>query len=175
MVYLDMKDLRYPIGEYVFDEQGSVGEWINEIKELPAQMMYAVAGLNDEQLDTPYREEGWTVRQVVHHVGDSHLNMVMRVKLALTEDNPTIIAYNEVEWAKLGDTKVGVQSSLDFLQALHVRIGILLDSLSEEDLERTFVNPESGPFTIRKAISQYAWHGTHHVAHITSLRQRNNW
>ena len=175
MVYLIMEDVRYPIGEYVYDEAGSVEAWKNEIKALPASLKKAVDGLADEQLDTPYRDGGWTVRQVVHHVGDSHLNMVMRVKLALTEENPTIIAYNEVEWAKLGDTKVAIKSSLNFIEALHVRIGILLDTLSEEDLSKTFVNPESGPFTIKKAISQYAWHGKHHVADITSLRQRNNW
>jgi hypothetical protein len=135
-----------------------------------------VAGLNDSQLDTPYREGGWTVRQVVHHLADSHANSVIRFKLALTEDWPTIKPYNENTWAQLPDSKsLPVDSSLTFISAMHERWVALLESMSEADFERGYVHPERGRQNLLTALGIYAWHGRHHTAHITSLRARNNW
>jgi len=143
---------------------------------LPARLCAAVAGLNDSQLDTPYRDGGWTLRQVVHHLADSHANSVIRFKLALTEDWPTIKPYDENAWAQLSDSKsLPIDSSLSFISAMHERWVALLESMSEADFERGYVHPERGRQNLLTALGIYAWHGRHHTAHITALRARNNW
>ena len=174
-----MDDLRYPVGKLSFDNDVTPGKrtaWIRQIAETPAAMRAAVRGLTEAQLDAPYRPDGWTVRQVVHHVPDSHMNAFVRFKLALTEDNPTIKPYNEAEWAKLADVRLTpADISLDILDALHRRWVLLLDSMQPEDFSRPLMHPENGPMTLDRLLQMYAWHGRHHVAHITSLRQRENW
>ena len=172
-------DLRYPIGEFKFvgplsDAQRA--ECLDAIEQTPSHMRAAVAGLNEDQLNTPYRPEGWTVRQVVHHVPESHLHSYTRFKLALTEDQPTIKPYFEDRWAKLDDAREApVELSLDLLEALHRRWIWFLRSLKAEDFERSFVHPELGIVTLDKNIALYAWHGQHHVAQITALREREGW
>lgn len=135
----------------------------------------AVEGLTEAQLDTPYRPGGWTVRQVVHHVPDSHLNAYIRMKLALTEDGPTIKPYDENLWAELSDSRMPVDASLSLMDALHRRWVTVLRSLQPADFARTFLHPEAGVVSLDRLIALYAWHGRHHVAHITSLRQRMGW
>lgn len=172
-------DLRYPIGEFKYegpltDDQRAA--FIGKIEETPARMRVAVAGLNDEQLDTPYRPGGWTVRQVVHHVPESHLNSYVRFKLAITEDEPTIKPYFEDRWAELDDARQApIALSLDLLEALHRRWVWFLRSLKQADFQRTFRHPDLGIVSVDKNIALYAWHGQHHVAHITSLRARMGW
>jgi hypothetical protein len=172
-------DLRYPVGPFEFkgpldDQQRR--QFIQQIEETPARMRDSVAGLSHEQLDTPYRPEGWTVRQVVHHMPDSHTNAYVRFKLALTEDQPTIRAYDENLWAKLDDAShAPIDISLDLLESLHRRWVLFLRSLKGKDFERSFLHPEIGTVTIDRNIALYAWHGRHHVAHITSLRERMGW
>ena len=174
-----MTDLRYPIGK--FEHEGEitgedVARWIDQIDALPRQVRVAVEGLSEEQLDTPYRLDGWTVRQVVHHIGDSHLNSLVRFKWALTEAEPVIKAYYENRWAELADYRdVPIETSLTFLETLHVRLIALLRSLDSEALARRFVHPESGPITLARNIGVYAWHGRHHLAHITALKEREGW
>jgi uncharacterized damage-inducible protein DinB len=174
-----MDDLRFPVGKFHY--QGSVNDqqrqvFLGEIEQTPAKLRAAVRGLSDSQLDTPYRPEGWTVRQVVHHVPDSHLNSYVRFKLALTEDEPTIKTYAEDRWAELSDTKATpVEVSLVLLESLHDRWGRLLRSLTAEQWKRAFRHPELGPMTLEKTLALYAWHGRHHVAHITELRKRMSW
>lgn len=172
-------DLRYPIGKFSYPGAGNTEQreqWIAAIAQAPAQFRAAVEGLTDPQLDTLYRPDGWTVRQVVHHVPDSHINSYVRMKLALTEDSPMIKPYEEDLWARLPDSiATPVETSLRLLEALHERWVILLRSLKPEDFARTFRHPEMGPMTIDKTVALYAWHGVHHVAHITSLRQRMSW
>ena len=174
-----MDDVRYPVGRLSYDNEVTAGKrtaWIRQIAETPAAMRAALRGLTEAQLDTPYRPDGWTVRQVVHHVPDSHMNAFVRFKLALTEDNPTIKPYNEAAWAKLADVKLTpVETSLDILDALHRRWVLLLESMKPEDFSRPLLHPENGPMTVDRLLQMYAWHGRHHVAHITSLRQRENW
>jgi len=174
-----MNDLRYPIGRFSYN--GPLTEdrkqaFLDDIARAPANLRAAVKGLSDAQLDTPYRPGGWTVRQVVHHVPDSHLNSYMRFKLALTEDEPTIKPYAEDRWAELADTKatpIGV--SLTLLESLHDRWVRLLRSLGPEDWKRTFRHPELGTMTLERTLALYAWHGRHHVTHITGLREREGW
>jgi hypothetical protein len=172
-------DLRYPIGEFKFeapltDEQRQT--CLDTIEQTPARMRAAVAGLVEDQLDTPYRPEGWTVRQVVHHVPESHLNSYLRFKLAITENEPTIKPYFEDRWAQLDDAREApIELSLDLLDALHRRWIWFLRSLKPEDYQRTFRHPELGIVSLDKNIALYAWHGQHHVAHITSLRERMGW
>ena len=172
-------DLRYPVGQFNFsgtlspEERGSL---IDQIAATPENMRAAVSGLSNEQLDTPYRPDGWTVRQVVHHVPESHLNSYIRFKLAITEDQPTIKPYFEDRWAQLPDALVSpIEPSLDLLDALHQRWVWFLRSLKDEDFDRTFQHPEQGLVSLNKNVALYAWHGRHHVAHITSLRERENW
>ena len=168
-------DLRYPIGK--FHIEGAVTaerlrEWIGQIAAAPAELRAAVAGLSDQQLDTPYRPGGWTVRQVVHHLPDSHLNSYTRFRLALTEDEPTIKPYDEVRWAELPDARTApIEVSLALLEALHRRWVLLLESFTEADWGRRFRHPELGVRSLRQALGMYAWHGRHPVAHITALRQ----
>jgi uncharacterized damage-inducible protein DinB len=172
-------DLRYPIGQFSFsgtlsDKDRAV--LIDEISATPEKMRDAVSGLTDEQRDTPYRPGGWTVRQVVHHVPESHLNSYIRFKLAITEDEPTIKPYFEDRWAQLPDALTApIEPSLDLLDALHRRWVWFLRSLKDEDFDRTFQHPEQGVVSLNKNVALYAWHGRHHVAHITSLRERMGW
>ena len=148
---------------------------IEEIASTPAKMRAAVAGLNDAQLDTPYREGGWTVRQVVHHVPDSHLNAFVRLKLALTEEKPTIKAYNEAAWAELADAKLPIEVSQALLDSVHARWDALWRSMKPEHFSRVLVHPDLGERTVDWLVFVYAWHGKHHVAHITALRERSGW
>jgi len=174
-----MTDLRYPIGKFTYD--GSLTEdqkhkLLDDIAQAPGNLRAAVKGLSEKQLDTPYRPEGWTVRQVAHHVPDSHLNAYVRFKLALTEEEPTIKPYAEDRWAQLADTPATpVEVSLTMLDSLHDRWVRLLRSLRPEDWKRTFRHPELGLVSLEKNLALYAWHGRHHVAHITNLRERNGW
>ena len=172
-------DLRYPIGEFKFEAPLTDADrqaCLAKIEETPARMRAAVAGLNEDQLNTPYRPGGWTVRQVVHHVPESHLNSYVRFKLAITEDEPTIKPYFEDRWAELDDArKAPIALSLDLLEALHGRWIWFLRSLKQDDFQRTFRHPELGIVSVDKNIALYAWHGQHHVAHITSLRERMGW
>jgi uncharacterized damage-inducible protein DinB len=172
-------DLRYPIGPFKLEgtpTEEQIRQAINEIAEAPAKLRSAVQGLTSEQIETPYRPGGWSVRQVVHHIPDSHLNSYCRFKLALTEDEPTIKPYDETRWAELDDTRgAPIEVSLRLLESLHERWGVLLRSLSPGDFERTFRHPDIGTVSLAKNACLYAWHGRHHVAHITSLRQRMGW
>lgn len=174
-----MDDLRYPIGQFA-PKEGSTGTersaLIDQIAQAPGRMREAVTGLTDEQLDTPYREGGWTVRQVVHHMADSHTNGYVRFKWAATEKNPTLKAYDGPAWAELVDGKSArVDVSLDLLDTLHRRWVVYLQSLGPDDFQRTITHPESGPFTVDGLLQLYAWHGRHHVAHVTGLRRREGW
>jgi hypothetical protein len=175
-----MTDLRYPIGPFEFDASRVTDETrqaaLAAIEETPMRLRAAVAGLADEQLDTPYRPGGWTVRQVVHHVPDSHLNSYVRFKLALTEPTPTIVPYDENAWAMLVDSSgTPVEVSLQLLERLHERWMVLLRSLGSEELAREFRHPEIGVVSLDKNLELYSWHGRHHVAHVTSLRERMGW
>jgi hypothetical protein len=172
-------DLRYPIGRFEWPDTAQpeqLGTWIAEIEKLPDDVQSAVAALQPKQLDTPYRPGGWTVRQVVHHLADSHLNCYQRYRLALTEEAPVIKGYDERAWAELGDAKVGpVDVSLLLLRTLHSRWTYLLRSLTKEQWARTFVHPERGSVRLDVTTGLYAWHGRHHVAHILKLREREGW
>jgi hypothetical protein len=168
-----MGDLQYPIGRFSYPDTTTPAErqqWIREIANTPRELRAAVAGLSQAQLDTCYRPGGWTVRQVVHHVPDSHMNAVVRFKLALTEDQPTIKPYDEALWAKLADATLPIEPSLDLLDALHLRWVGLLESMTNLDFQRTFAHPESGIWRLDQYLAQYAWHGRHHVAHIRSIK-----
>ncbi|HWI61568.1 MAG TPA: bacillithiol transferase BstA [Symbiobacteriaceae bacterium] len=174
-----MDDLRYPIGTFTFDPETAPAQrqsWIEEIAAAPAKIRAAVAGLAADQLDTPYRESGWTVRQVIHHLADSHLNSYVRFKLALTETDPTIKPYDETRWAEMPDARIGrAEISLELLEALHERWTITLRAMSEADFGRAFIHPDMGRVTLDRALALYAWHCRHHTAHITSLRSRMGW
>ena len=174
----DAKDLRYPIGKLQLPASVSAEEaaaLIQHIANTPEKLREAIAGLSDEQLGEPYRPGGWTVRQVVHHLPDSHLNSYVRFKLAVTEDTPTIKAYDEATWAELPDARDGdIQPSLDLLEALHARWTGFLRKLTPDHLKRKFIHPEMGTLTVGQNIAIYAWHGRHHVAHIKALREREN-
>jgi DinB family protein len=172
-------DLRYPIGK--FEAPRSItpslrAKWIDEIDAAPALLRDAVQGLDDSQLDTPYRPAGWTIRQVIHHVPDSHMNSYIRFRLALTEQTPTIKPYDEVKWAELYDARTGpVEVSLQLLKSLHLRWVALLRSFSETDFAREYDHPENGVVRLDSAVAAYAWHGKHHAAHITAVRERMGW
>src|SRR5690348_4141462 len=173
-----MSDPRFPIGKFQYEGPPSDAQrqaFIADIANTPRALRGAVAWLSSQQLDTPYREGGWTVRQVVHHVPDSHMNSYVRFKLALTEDEPTIKPYDEARWAELTDSKAPVELSLQLLENLHKRWVLLLNSLTPSNWQRKFRHPERGMMTLDENVQLYAWHGRHHVAHITALRQRNNW
>jgi uncharacterized damage-inducible protein DinB len=174
-----MTDLRYPIGKFSFQgtlNEGQKKKLIDDIEQMPARLRAAIQGLSERQLDTPYRDGGWTVRQVVHHVPDSHLNSYVRFKLALTENEPTIRPYMEDLWAELPEAKSAApEVSLALLEALHKRWVMTLRAMKLEDWKRTFRHPEIGLMSLEKNLALYAWHGGHHVAHITSLRERMGW
>lgn len=172
-------DPRYPVGKFQRNVEPTperLREWLDAIAETPARFRAAVQGLTDEQLDTPYREGGWKVRQLAHHVPDSHMNAYIRFKLGLTEDSPTIKTYDEARWAELEDTRATpVESSLATLELLHARWVSLLRSLTDEQWARTIQHPEWGPMRLDTLLALYAWHGRHHVAHVTGLRERMGW
>lgn len=170
------EDLRYPIGEFELDNFADRAANLRTIRELPSAVIAAVAGLDAAQLDTRYRPDGWTVRQTVHHIADSHSNSLTRFKLALTEDvPPTIKPYYEERWAELGDSKLPIDVSIKMLESLHTRWTALLESMSEDDFKREFIHPETGNWPLENALALYAWHSLHHTAHITHLRERNGW
>ena len=172
------EDLRYPIGK--FDGNIEVTSdvrdgFIQTIADLPKDLEKAVEGLNDEQLDTPYRPEGWTVRQTVHHIADSHLNSYCRFKLALTEDVPTIRPYYEDRWAELADSQMPIDVSMKIIEGIHLRWATLLNSMADEEFKKQLKHPESGDWTLEKMLGLYDWHSKHHTAHITKLRERKGW
>ncbi len=175
-----MEDPRYPIGPFTFDGKVSPQfreRWIGDIAATPGALRAAVTDLTPTQLDTPYRDGGWTVRQVVHHVPDSHLNAYTRLKLALTEDEPVIKPYDEARWAELADVQATpVETSLTLLECLHRRWVLLLRSLGPKEMSRRFRHPEHNrSIGLDEMLAMYAWHGRHHVAHITALRSRMGW
>lgn len=173
------EDLRYPIG--IFEWTGSItpaqrAEAIAKIAGTPAALRKALEGLTPEQIETPYRPDGWTVRQVVHHLADSHMNCFIRFQLALTEDNPTVKPYDEVAWALRPDYALTpLETSLTVLDALTERWAIVLNAMTEAEWDRTFLHPDNGLTPLRKAVAFYGWHGPHHVAHVTALRARMGW
>ncbi len=176
----ETEQLKYPIGkrQYLGSlSQAELDSCINDITSLPVSLKKEVEHLSQEQLDTPYRPGGWTVRQVVHHFCDSHMNAFIRFKLALTEDSPTIKPYAEALWAEMADCKtMPVEPGLALVTALHERWTVLLKTLSAAELQRSYVHPEYGKvFTLEEAVSLYAWHCRHHLAHITELKKRNHW
>ncbi len=175
----DEQQLKYPVGRYQAPAQISSEqrvEWMEEMAKLPDTLGAAVAGLTNAQLDTPYRPGGWTVRQVVHHLPDSHLNSYSRFRLALTENSPVIKPYEEAAWAELSDAKTApVVPSMMLLQGLHTRFVLLLKSMSDADFAKTFRHPELGEIRLDWTLGLYAWHCRHHVAHINNLRSRQGW
>jgi uncharacterized damage-inducible protein DinB len=176
---MKMTDLRYPIGKFKMQDsltEAERREFIDDIAAAPARLRAAVAGLSPQQIDTPYRPGGWTVRQVVHHLPDSHLNAYVRFKLALTEEEPIIKTYDQERWAELEDARTApMEMSLALLESLHERWTLMLRSLQPRDLSRTLRHPELGVLHLDRYLALYAWHGRHHVAHITSLRERMGW
>lgn len=173
-------DLRYPVGKFAMPAAwtpADVPGWRKELAELPISLRAAVNGLNNTQLDTPYRDGGWTVRQTVHHVADSHMNAYCRFRLALTEDSPTIKPYLEGKWAELPDARtLPIAPSLEILDGVHTRLLTLIDSMTPDQWQRGFVHPEHGrTMTLWQTAALYAWHSRHHVAHINTLGARNSW
>lgn len=175
-----LEALKYPIGTYQIPEpitKEHISDWIDILETLPSRLEEMVADLDESQLETPYRPGGWTVRQVIHHISDSHHHSYIRFKWALTEDKPVIKPYFEKEWANLFDTRTApIQMSLDHLKAVHVKLVYLLKGLSDEQLERKFIHPDGNEeTTLRENIGRYAWHGSHHFAHIKNLIDREGW
>jgi uncharacterized damage-inducible protein DinB len=172
------EDLRFPVGKFDRSaiDRTQRTEYIQTIADLPKNIGAAVEGLSETQIDTPYRQGGWTVRQTVHHLADSHMNSYVRFKLALTEDEPpTIVPYYEDRWAELADSKLPVDVSLALIQGIHQRWAALLNSMSDADFAKTFRHPETGEWPLLDALALYAWHSRHHTGHITSLRDREDW
>jgi hypothetical protein len=174
-----MSDPRYPVGKFSFEGPLSPEQktkFLDDIEQTPARLKAAVQGLSQQQLDTPYRDGGWTVRQVVHHVPDSHINSYMRFKLALTEEEPTIRTYMEDRWAELPEARTApIELSLGLLENLHKRWMLMLRAIPDADWKRTFRHPELGLMTLERNLALYAWHGRHHVAHVTELRTAKGW
>ncbi|HEX6124501.1 MAG TPA: putative metal-dependent hydrolase [Pyrinomonadaceae bacterium] len=168
-------DPRFPIGKFDASRFAVRVENARIIADLPMRLRAAVEGLSEDQLDTPYREGGWTLRQTVHHLADSHINSLCRFKLALTEDEPTIRPYYEDRWANLADSRIPVDVSLKIIEGVHARWSSLVESMTDADFEREFVHPETGTWTLEKVLGLYAWHSLHHTAHITSTRLHNGW
>ena len=171
----DLDELRYPIGRFDPAAAGPRAQQVETLRLLPERLHAAVQGLDESQLNTPYREGGWTVRQLVHHVADSHMNSYIRVKLALTENAPTISAYDEAAWAKLPDSGLPVEVSLTLIGAVHARLVSLFNAMSDADFAKSFTHPERGPVTLSNNLALYAWHSLHHTAHVTRLRERMGW
>jgi hypothetical protein len=175
-----LEKLRYPIGKFIAPSQYSseyIAKKIEEIASFPELLKNEVNHLTNDQLDTPYRQGGWTIRQVIHHCADSHVNCFVRLKWALTEDNPTIKFYYEDRWAELNDNlTMAIEPSILLIEGLHFRLAYLMKNLSNDDLEKSFIHPEhSKEFKIKEIIGTYAWHGNHHLAHITALKDRKGW
>jgi hypothetical protein len=174
-----MEELRYPIGKFSAQEshtQEEIKAFIKRIETLPTKLEAAIAGFTDQQLDTPYREGGWTVRQVVHHVADSHMNAYIRVKWVLSEETPLIKAYNEKRWAETDETKASPTLSLVLLAALHKKWVVLLKTLTPDQLLREYIHPDTKKnVALHNMMGMYAWHGEHHLAHITELKKREGW
>jgi len=171
-------DPRFPVGKFETPETITPDDRLNaiaSIAEMPEELRNAVDGLDSDQLNTPYREGGWTVRQLVHHIADSHMNAFIRIRLALTEDWPTIKAYDEKSWATLHDSVAPVEWSLELIEALHARWVMMLQALTEEQWLRGYRHPEDGPVSVEMATLVYAWHSRHHVAHIMHLRTGRKW
>ncbi len=172
-------DPRYPVGQFEWPgkvDEGQRRKFAEQVAETPAHVRAAVKGLSDAQLDTPYREGGWTVRQLVHHLADSHLNAYVRFKLALTEENPPVKTYEQQIWAELPDAKTSpIEPSLTLLESLHKRWSLMFQAMKPADFARTFQHPEWGKVSLEQVLAQYAWHGRHHVAHITELRKAKGW
>ena len=180
METLSLDQFRYPVEKFTFNKDADEKEInlrISEIENMPAQLKIAVKGLSDAQLNTPYRDGGWTVRQVVHHLADSHMNAYVRFKLALTEDKPTIKPYEEKLWAEMDDAKnLSIDSSISILEPLHIRWVHMLKGIKGNEFERTVFHPESKrEMSVKFLIALYAWHSNHHVAHVTQLKKRMNW
>jgi uncharacterized damage-inducible protein DinB len=175
---IEVEDARYPIGKFakpatITPDDRALA--VATIAELPEQLRNAVDGFGTSQLNTPYREGGWTVRQLIHHIADSHMNAFIRVRFALTEDWPVIKPYDEKAWALLHDSVAPVEWSLELIESLHARWVMLLQSLTEEQWIRGYKHPNDGDVTVELATLTYAWHSTHHVAQITRLRMREKW
>lgn len=175
-----IEQMRYPIGKYVVPErmdQEQIAEWIADLTRLPSALRMAVKSLSDAQLDTPYRPGGWSLRQVVHHLPDSHMNAYIRFKLSVTEDNPVIKPYHEDRWAETGEAKFSdVEMSLNLLDALHIRWTAFLRTLQRDQLKRTYTHPEyNKTFALDEVLGMYVWHGKHHLAHITETIKRHSW
>ena len=174
-----MESLRFPIGRFEEDPQPTRAKhksWIDQIGRVPGELRALVQDLSERQLDTPYRPDGWTVRQVVHHLADSHLNAYVRTKLALTEEEPTIKPYDEAAWAELPDGSTApIESSMSLLEALHARWVATLRAAEEGAFKRTLNHPEQGVITISRIVQSYAWHGRHHIAHVNTLRDKMGW
>jgi DinB family protein len=174
----DLDDLRYPIGRFtppVSSEPAMRADQISVLRLLPGNVQNAVSGLSHTQLDSSYRDGGWSVRQLIHHIADSHLNAYVRTKLALTEDWPTIKTYDEAAWARLADSTLPIDSSIALISALHERWVALLESLAEADYHRGYNHPELGRQELASVLALYSWHSRHHTAHITNLRKRMCW
>lgn len=180
MEKLDLEKLKYPIGKFIAPEIFSPDYILNKISEIesfPERLKNETAHLTSDQLDTPYRPDGWTIRQVIHHCAESHINCFIRIKWALTENNPVIKPYDENLWSALPDNlQMPIESSLSLLVGLHARLVFIMKNLSETELEKSFVHPENNSeYKIKKIIGLYAWHGNHHLAHITTLKKLKNW
>lgn len=175
----ELENLRYPVGRFVWPDAVSIdeiSESIGTISGLPARLRSAVENLNDSQLDTPYREGGWTIRQVVHHIADSHMNALIRFKLALSEDVPTVKPYNESEWAEHPDAKtLPPEHSLRIIEGVHARWKTLLENMSDAEWNKKYNHPQYGTFELKKVARQYSWHSEHHLSHITKLIERTGW
>lgn len=176
---MNLELLKYPIGRYAAPNEWSEQlqrDLINDIEQFPKRLRAIVHSFSLVQLDTPYRPDGWTVRQVIHHCADSHMNSLMRFKLTLTENQPIIKPYFEDRWARLADSEMQIEPSLQMLSGIHQRWTVILHQLSEDDLERSFIHPETNSvITLRENIAIYAWHCNHHLAHISSLKLRRGW
>lgn len=172
------EQMKYPIGKFESPQaytNEDMHRWIDDIATLPSKLRHAVTGLNEQQLDTPYRSGGWTLRQVVHHVADSHINCISRVKFALTEDNPVIKPYAEAAWAQLPDYGLPVEASLKILEGIHTHLVTMFENFTEQEWSRTYIHPESGATVpLKKVLALYAWHSNHHLAHITETVKRLN-
>lgn len=174
----EIEKLRYPIGHFdcpLNASQQKISDWISIIEHLPNRLNNLIENFTEAQLDTPYRPKGWTVRQVVHHLSDSHMNAYIRFKWALTEENPTIKAYHEDRWAELHDYRAPIQPSMDMLKLLHEKWVYLLKGLDIEKLNDTYMHPESGENILKNVVGMYAWHSNHHFAHIQNLAKREGW
>lgn len=176
----DLEKLRYPIGKFTAPTEYTnsyIKDKIAEIASFAERLKKEVSYLTNEQLDTPYRQNGWTLRQIIHHCADSHMNCYIRIKWALTENNPVIKFYHEDRWSELHDNlTMPIQPTISFLEGLHFRLSYLMASLSEDDLNKSFIHPEhNSEFQLKEIIGTYAWHGNHHLAHITELKKHKGW